>query len=1282
MRIVGTIARTGSVALAAGALLLILAPVSLAGVLVLAPHPDDDIITAAGVIYHALARGDQVQVAFMTNGDVGGTAIGFVRQNEAVESQVDFLGMIEDDLIFLGYPDGGLDEIYRNYTLASDVYLAPNGQSSTYGSRGLGRSDYHTYLHGLPADYNRPNMVGDLADLLAASLPDHIFVTGIHDTHSDHYTTYHVMKAALDQVSAGNPGYNPMLHTTIVWCGDENWPNLLDPFQYFEPIPTLEGTGLVWEERESLDVMPALQSQHYPENAKYQATGAHVSQGGLDGYLGRFIHKDEFFWVESHSGLNQPPRVHAGFDQTVAEGVPVQLDGTASFDGDGDPLLFTWEQVTGTPVVMDDPTSPSPTFSSPSGLPADEILTFALTVQDGVFTSFPDIALITVLAADGPVYGDNLGPQATVTASTERTDSEGFKAVDGIIDGYPGDHTAEWITTRETDGAWIRFEWLRPVTIGKVILFDRPNHEDHIIEGVLEFDDGSAVEIHAVDNYGRSSIITFPARTVSVMTFRILSTGWQSQNIGLAEMEIYPVLASGENQPPVANAGADQSAIEGVPVSLDGRGSYDPDSDPLTYRWVQTGGVPVTLSDSASSTPSFTTPVGLSADENILFRLTVNDGFTDSAPASTRVTVFATASGVPLGANIAPQALATASTESAGTGQTAEKAIDLIVDGYPGDHTREWASQHEGVGAWLQLDWAGQRTIQRIVVHDRPNEYDHMVTGTLTFSDGAVLAFDAVPNDGTGRTIDFAPREVTGVRVTATRVGTQTGNVGLAELEVFESGTTGINRAPVADAGPAQSVEEGVAVQLDGSGSSDPDGDLLTLWWIQTAGTPAPLSDPSAVAPTFTAPTGLASNEVLVYQLTVNDGLLTSISDTVEITVGASAGSGALGANIAPEAIAVASTENQRTGQTAVKAIDGFVDGYPGDHTREWATLGEGPGGWIELSWILPRTVQRVVLYDRPNEYDFVEGGTLTFSNGSTIPVGPLEDAGSGVIVDFEPRTILWVRFTVDVVGADTYNAGLSEFEVFESAGMTPNFPPEADAGPDQTVDEAVLVQLDGGASTDPEGAVLSWLWSQTSGTAVTLSDPTSPLPTFTSPAGLPADEVLVFQLVVRDGSLDSAPDFVEVTVLSSAPPPPEGTNIALVADLITASSERAGRNQGAEKAVDGFIDGYPNDSTREWVTVVQQAGAWIELAWDAPRVVDRIMIYDRPNPDDHITACTVTFSDGSSLSTGALDNTGGGNELTFSARTITSVRLTVDSTSGSTWSIGLAELEVFETLN
>ena len=94
------------------------------------------------------------------------------------------------------------------------------------------------------------------------------------------------------------------------------------------------------------------------------------------------------------------------------------------------------------------------------------------------------------------------------------------------------------------------------------------------------------------------------------------------------------------------------------------------------------------------------------------------------------------------------------------------------------------------------------------------------------------------------------------------------------------------NKAPMADAGPDQlSVREGALVTLDGSGSSDPDGDPLRYRWNQISGEPAVLSSQNVANPTFTAPQGLTADAVLSFRLLVTDPEGLFASDTVTITV-------------------------------------------------------------------------------------------------------------------------------------------------------------------------------------------------------------------------------------------------------------------------------------------------------------------------------------------------------------------------------------------------------------
>jgi len=79
------------------------------------------------------------------------------------------------------------------------------------------------------------------------------------------------------------------------------------------------------------------------------------------------------------------------------------------------------------------------------------------------------------------------------------------------------------------------------------------------------------------------------------------------------------------------------------------------------------------------------------------------------------------------------------------------------------------------------------------------------------------------------------------------------------------------NNPPEADAGLDQTVAIGDTVLLDGSGSSDADGDPLTYQWSLATvptGSSASLSDPASVNPTFVAD---VSGEYIV-ELVVNDG--------------------------------------------------------------------------------------------------------------------------------------------------------------------------------------------------------------------------------------------------------------------------------------------------------------------------------------------------------------------------------------------------------------------------
>jgi LmbE family N-acetylglucosaminyl deacetylase len=90
---------------------------------------------------------------------------------------------------------------------------------------------------------------------------------------------------------------------------------------------------------------------------------------------------------------------------------------------------------------------------------------------------------------------------------------------------------------------------------------------------------------------------------------------------------------------PVALTGPAQTVGSGAGVELDGSASYDPNSEPLGYAWLQTGGPTVTLTGAATAKPTFTAPSG---PATLVFSLTVGNGVQTSAPADVDVTVKGT----------------------------------------------------------------------------------------------------------------------------------------------------------------------------------------------------------------------------------------------------------------------------------------------------------------------------------------------------------------------------------------------------------------------------------------------------------------------------------------------------------------------------------------------------------------------------------------------------------------------------------------------------------------
>lgn len=282
--------------------------------------------------------------------------------------------------------------------------------------------------------------------------------------------------------------------------------------------------------------------------------------------------------------------------------------------------------------------------------------------------------------------------------------------------------------------------------------------------------------------------------------------------------------ASTGNIRPDSDAGSDQNVNKGAKVTLDGSRCFDANGDRLTYRWSlvsKPNGSGASLSSATSVSPTFTAD----RDGPYDVELIVNDAKLDSIADTVRITASST--------NSKPVA-------KAGSDQNKNTGSKITLDGSKSSDadgnnlTFRWTmtSKPEGSSAKLSNPTA--------------------VKPTFTADKDDTYRITLVVNDGT--------------------VDSSTDTVNIT--------TSTANSAPKANAGADQNKNTGTKITLDGSKSSDANGDKLTYKWSVVSGPSMTLSSKTSSKPTFTA----NSDGTYVFSLIVNDGKVNSTADKVSIT--------------------------------------------------------------------------------------------------------------------------------------------------------------------------------------------------------------------------------------------------------------------------------------------------------------------------------------------------------------------------------------------------------------
>lgn len=194
------------------------------------PHPDDVTLGAGGLIERVLETGGTVRVVYMTNGDgfpdgvemeyhvsspsrLDFNKYGALRQKEAREAMAT-LGVRGRNVVFLGFPDGGLPSLFVKSCTPARPFRSP--------FTGRFRPAAFNTIVVPHTDYCAQDVRNEIERELLYFKPTLVMTTGPGDQHPDHEATYRFVKQALAQLARGHSRIHPLMLTFLIHY--DGWP--------------------------------------------------------------------------------------------------------------------------------------------------------------------------------------------------------------------------------------------------------------------------------------------------------------------------------------------------------------------------------------------------------------------------------------------------------------------------------------------------------------------------------------------------------------------------------------------------------------------------------------------------------------------------------------------------------------------------------------------------------------------------------------------------------------------------------------------------------------------------------------------------------------------------------------------------------------------------------------------------------------------------------------------------------------------------------------------------
>ena len=284
--------------------------------------------------------------------------------------------------------------------------------------------------------------------------------------------------------------------------------------------------------------------------------------------------------------VNHPPVVSVSPDQVVDEGTPVTITGTAT-DQDNDPLTLSWGQYSGPSVQLSSDDTTSTSFVAPAVPPGQTaVLLFVFSADDGHGGKATAMSQVTVKSTH---------QDPTVTCQDASVNSNTLVRLPISIANPSGDTISYY--WRQVSGQPVQLS--SNTDMSPSFVTPTPNGPSGKLQFTLDVTD---------------SLADIPSCSITVNVNNMPTAG----------------------QPPVANAGTDQTVDPNSSVRLDGTASTGVN---LKYQWQQISGPQVILVLSTTAQPSFYSPIVDYGQQKVVeFKLTVSNEY-GSDSSTVKVTV-------------------------------------------------------------------------------------------------------------------------------------------------------------------------------------------------------------------------------------------------------------------------------------------------------------------------------------------------------------------------------------------------------------------------------------------------------------------------------------------------------------------------------------------------------------------------------------------------------------------------------------------------------------------